>query len=68
MSITDLIASLALITSIISLGYQIYSNRGMLERDLYADVFRDYLMKSIPYSRNVLRIRDGRLHSYELQK
>lgn len=25
-------------------------------------------MKSIPYSRNVLRIRDGRLHSYELQK
>ena len=68
MSITDLIASLALATSIISLGYQIYSNRSMLERDLYADVFRDYLMKSIPYSRNVLRIHDGRLHSYELQK
>lgn len=68
MQTSDFIAGLALVVSVIALAYQIYINRNMMERDLYADVFKEYLMVRIPEARNQLKLVNGRLTSQKLQK
>lgn len=68
METSDYISIIALLVSIGALVYQIYSNRNTIERDLYAAVFREYLMVRIPEGRNQLSIVDGRLHSQQLQQ
>lgn len=68
MEVSDYISIIALMVSVFALGYQISSDRYAIERDLYADAFREYLMVRIPEGRNQLKLVDGRLHSQQLQQ
>lgn len=68
MTCSDVIAIIALVVSILALVYQVRSNKNALERDLYSNAFREYLMVRIPEGRNHLHLTNGRVSSKTLQK
>ena len=67
-SLSDAIAFFALIVSFSALAVQIIFERKNRKRNLFADTFREYLVKKVPEGRSKVEKVNGKWKTKELQR